>query len=113
LLDPVTGDLSMVGGDFPMGVDVRQAVYIRLGFFRGEWFLDRATGVPYWERVFIKAPSPEHIAAIVRATILDTPGVGAITKFAFAFDTIRRRLSIEWAATTDDGEIADNLQVNV
>lgn len=107
LLDPETGDLDLEGGDLILGTDVAQAVSIRLKFVRGEWFLNRLQGIPYNEQIFIKNPNIDHVAALFRQTIVDTPGIGEITEFTFDFDENTRIFTLTWAATTDQGEISE------
>lgn len=107
LLDPLTHDLTFVDGDMVMSADVAQAVKINLLFIQDDWFLNLAAGVPYFEKIFVKAPNLDHVAAIFRRTIVETPGVGALTKFVFDFDGDTRIFTLEWAADTDEGEIGD------
>lgn len=107
LLDPSSHDLVLVDGDLVLGADVAQAVKIRLLFVRGEWFLNRLQGVPYFEQIFVKNPNLSHVSAIFRKTILDTPGVNELTSFSFDFDNATRVFTLTWAADTDEGEISD------
>ena len=107
MLDPLTHDLDIQDGDLFLGADVAQAVKIRLLFIRGEWFLNTLEGVPYFEQVFIKNPNLDHIAAIFRATIIETPGVKDIFNFDFDFVPTTRTFTLAWSADTDQGEISD------
>ncbi len=107
LLDTETHDLVFVDGDLVLVADVAQAVKIRLLFVQGDWFLNRAAGLPYFEKILVKNPNIDHVAAIYRRVIVDTPGVGEITKFVFDFDAATRIFTLDWAADTDEGEIGD------
>lgn len=107
ILDPQTHDLDLQGGDLVLDADVAQAVSIRLQFVRGEWFLNRLQGVPFYEQIFIKNPNLSHVSAIFRQTIIDTPGVNQILEFSFDFDTDTRTFTLDWAADTDQGEVSE------
>lgn len=113
VLDPTTHDLQIVDGDLVIATDVAQAVKIRTLFVRGEWFLDLQEGTRYYEVIWIKPVNLDHVAAELRSRIVGTPGVGAITKFVLDFDETTRTLTVDWAATTDEGEIADVSTLNL
>lgn len=105
MLDPETHDLAIENGDLTVGVSVRQAVKINLMFVRGEWFANRQKGIPYFERVWIKPVNVNHLRALFRRAITDTPGVDRVIAFALAFNAGTRTLSIDWTATTNQGEL--------
>ena len=113
MLDPDTHDLQVIDGDLVVATDVAQAVKIRILFVRGEWFLNLQAGTRYFEVVWIKPVNLEHVAAELRGRILGTPRIDAITKFVLDFDENTRTLTLDWAATTDEGEIADVSTLNV
>lgn len=96
-----SGDLALVGGI----ESVAQHAQIRLRFFLGEWFLDESRGVPYLQRIFVKAPRPGLVQSIVRKTIEGTPGVRAVTELAVSIDSRTRKARATWRATSDLGEI--------
>jgi len=80
-LDPLTGDLAI-----PMrlvgGVDaVAQRLAIRMGFWRGDWFLDLREGVPYLQNVFIRNPDLALVESFFRRIIRETPGVSRILSY--------------------------------
>lgn len=104
-LDPATGDLQFVDGDLVMKPDLAQAIGIALRFIRGEWFLNTETGVPYFERFFVKNPNLEHLRAILRETILSVPAVKRIEKLELALETTTRRLTVTFAVEGDAGLI--------
>lgn len=107
LLDTTTHDLNFVDADLVLSADVAQAVKINLLFVQGDWFLNRSAGLPYFEKIFVKTPNLDHVAAIFRRAIVDTPGVGEIIRFVIDFDANTRTLTLDWAANTDDEEIGD------
>ena len=107
ILNVQTHDLELQNGDLVLDADVAQAVKIRLLFVRGEWFLNRLQGVPYYEQIFIKNVNLGHISALFRQTIIETPGVNEINEFTFEFDGATRLFTLTWAADTDQGEISE------
>jgi hypothetical protein len=102
------GDLAIEGGDLALvgGIEsIAQHVQIRLRFFLGEWFLDESRGVPFMQRIFVKAPRPGLVQSIVRKTIEGTPGVRAVTELDVSIDARTRKARATWRATADLGEI--------
>ena len=55
----MTGDLD----------GIRQQVMLRLGFFKGEWFLDEETGLPWYEEILVKNPNMIRVRDIFRTAI--------------------------------------------
>lgn len=105
LLDEDDHDLVFEGGDLVMKVDLRQAIKIAILFVRGEWFLKRDEGVPYYESIFVKDPNLDHVASFFRAAILGVPGVRSILEFSLDLDRGTRTLIVDWKCDTDEGEI--------
>lgn len=92
-----------------------QAVTTRLRLFKGEWFLNINSGVPWYQRVFIKPARLNEIDRIIRNTILQTEGVERLSKFDLVFDSSTRKLSVDFAGSTiyDDGnEFEDVVGLN-
>jgi hypothetical protein len=101
-------DLEVVDRDLYLVSDrdrVRQHLKIRLWFFLGEWYLDTATGVPFFEEIFVKAPNISRIENILKVVILETPDVLEITKFDVDYDSRRRRFSLDFGVTTTFGRL--------
>jgi hypothetical protein len=102
-LDASTHDLSIVGGDLQLvdeSLRVAQQIEVTLLFFLGEWFLNTDFGVPYFDVVYIKAPNWAAINAVLRARIIDVPGVTRVTRLDLLFDQARRALSVTFEAET-------------
>jgi hypothetical protein len=110
-LDPLTHDLVVTGGDLELAIDAAQAVKIRLLFFRDDWFLNRAIGVPYFDQVFVKNPRAEHLAAIYREEIAATPGIVRVDDVNVSIAPQTRRLSVDWSAVTTETEIGSVVEV--
>jgi len=90
-------DIQFGHGDADYWIDdprgVAQAVVSRLRLLAGEWFLDLTEGTPYVGGVFGKQ-TRESYDPVIRARILDTDGVTAITKYESSFDGDTRKLTV-------------------
>ena len=95
----MTGDLQ----------GIRQQVMLRLGFFRGEWFLDEERGVPWYEEILIKNPNLIRIREIFRDAILSVSGIREVTYLDLRFSAYARTLAVNFRASTDLGELGINL----
>ena len=102
-LDLSSGGLEMVTGDDA----IVQHLTIRFQLFRGEWFLDRRVGIPYYTDILRKCARIADIRAIFARTITSTPGIGTLDQLDVDLDTTTRALSVTFQATKDDGEILD------
>jgi hypothetical protein len=90
------------------GIDeISQKVSISLQLVLGEWFLNTLEGIPYFEQIFIKNPSPGKITSIFRRAILSVPGVESIQQLVVDFDRPARALSVRFFATATTGETID------
>lgn len=112
------GDLIVDGtGLHTIGDDanevIAQSIRTRLGFFKGEWFLDELRGVPWLQSILMKAPDLVAVRATLRATIAATPGVLDVPSLVIAFDAAARSLSVTFTATTDAGVLSDTLTTQV
>ena len=111
LLDPLTHDLDFEGGDLKLAVDVGQAVKIRLLFFVGDWFLNTAIGIPYFEQIFKKNPRLDQISALYREEIAGTPGVASVLSVLVGLNTQTRELDVTWKADSFEGEIGGVVEI--
>lgn len=109
LLDVDEHDLDIEGGDLKLAVDVGQLIDIRLRFFRGDWFLNTAIGLPYFEQIFVKNPKLDQLAALYRDEIAQTPGVVRVLGVSVALDRTTRRLLVTWSAETTEGDIGPRI----
>lgn len=90
-----TGNLAMVRDAEAVGQHARQ----RLTFYRGEWFLDPAVGVDWFGLVLGQRPARIDIAeAVVKKTILGTPGVTGIIEIQTDFDRLTRGVPVRKCA---------------
>lgn len=106
------GDLVVRNGDLALATDqigIKQSIDIRLAFVRGEWFLDLEIGIPYYEAIFVKAPSLIAVREIYREALAETPGVRDVLALDVGY-TGDRVASIPWIVDTDLGELSATAQ---
>ena len=89
-------------GDAP---GIRQQTQLRLGFFRGEWFLDENRGIPWFESVLVKNPDLVEVQDIFRTSILSVRGVREIQFLNLTY-TGRRQAALDFKTNTDEGELS-------
>ena len=107
-LDVKTWDIALQNNDFIL-IDnaerISQQIKISLQFWLGEWFLNSTLGVPYLERICVKAPNIQHIRQIFRNTIQNVNGVTSVNALDLTVDAAKRVLTVSYTATTTDGVI--------
>lgn len=85
-----------------------QAVRFRILLFFGEWFLNQAIGVPYFEELIgdasKRAGVEDRARAAFAAAILDTPGIIQIIQLVVVTDKQTRRMKVTWQAKTAFGD---------
>ena len=94
------GDLILTSGKEAIEQHLKQ----RLRTFLGEWFLERRTGIPYFEQVLIKAFNPTVLDGIFKNVILNTPGVTELQEFDILLDTSTREMNLTFRVDTIDGD---------
>lgn len=88
------------------GAQVVQHVRTRLQFYLEEWFLDLASGTPWYQEVFVKPINLSNIESILKARIVQTPDLSTITEFSMVLDNPSTRiLKINFSAETIYGLI--------
>jgi hypothetical protein len=66
---------------------VAQSVLTRLKLWQGQWFLDLTEGTPWLQQILGKTSKQAYDLAI-RARVLGTQGVTAITSYSSTLDTV-------------------------
>ena len=89
--------------DQPEGV--AQAVATKLGMWQREWFLDITDGTPWETRVLGRYTNSTRDPAI-RARILSTSGMRAISNYSSALDRQTRDLKVNAVLDTIYGSVA-------
>ncbi len=112
LLDPVTGDLVVQGGDVVLvsgAAEVTQAVVTALKSFKAEWALDPTFGVlgfngdPFGKNPSLNAVRAQLLAAIAAVDGVDKAPAPQIT--SLVFDSATRKLTVTWTASASGEDI--------
>lgn len=104
-------DLRIEGFDLHLisGADATaQRLAQKLRLFRGEWFLNTAAGVPWFQEVLGRNdPRGEVIASIFRATLIDDPGVEELLEFDVGYEGVDRILTVNFKVKAIDGQVIE------
>lgn len=82
-----------------------QAVATRLRLFRGEWFLNLDSGVPWFQQILTKPARVARAERIIKDTITQTEGIESLQEFESSFDTGTRDFSVSFTAKTIYGDV--------
>lgn len=108
-VDRETNDLVVEKGRLKLTTTLTEAVaqkiQCRLKVVQGEWFLDSSFGLPWFTRIFKKAPDFNDIKTIFVSTILDTEGVDSLLSFTPKFNKKTRTYSFTFSAKLENGDI--------
>lgn len=80
-----------------------QRVKCRLQTFRGECYLDRNMGVPYFQEVMKKNPDLGKVRSLLAATIVGVEGVKSLEGLKIKFDASTREYKVIFRALADNG----------
>lgn len=83
-----------------------QRIKHRLQTFRGECYLDRSVGVPYFSEVMKKNPDLRRIRALLTSVVAGVEGVAKVLELGVVFDPKTRHMTATFRAQADDGTIA-------
>src|SRR6266850_6725631 len=83
---------------------VAQELWIRLHFFKGEWFLDPAQGVPYFQSILGHKGSLNIVGQIFRTVILSVPGIKSLDTFDLTREP-SRGVGLTFSVTLTDGAV--------
>ena len=100
-LDVSENDLIIIDGQ----TEIKQSLKTRLLMVKGDWYLDTTTGLPYYEDIWVKNPNLANIDALIKAEILDTPGVTGLIAYDSEFDDTLRKLTVSFTVDTNNGQI--------
>lgn len=111
-LDTATWDIGLDGsGNIAVLVDpsalLAQRVQCRLQTFKGECFLDRSVGVPYYEEILKKNPDLGRVRSLLASVIKSVDGVATILSLELRFSVRHRRLTVDFRVQGTAGEIAE------
>lgn len=110
---PTYRDLLLVNGDLVLTADadargsdpVLQAILQRLRMFRGEWFLNKTLGMPYYQQILIKRPNRAGVDIAIQSCVLGTPGVARLISYQSVFNSADRLISVSFRAAKRTGGI--------
>lgn len=89
---------------------VAQRLRIRLQTFLGEWFLNTAYGVPYWQRILGKKTTKTAVDRIFQEQILSERGVREIVSFSSTFKN--RQYDMSFRVRALDGAVSEAITIN-
>ena len=72
------------------GEVVAQRVRQHIEFYQGEWGLNTEAGVPWFQFIYVEPFEQSTAEAILKAAILDVPGVAEILEFDVSIDAASR-----------------------
>jgi len=84
-----------------------QRVKCRLQTFRGECYLDRNMGVPYFQEVMKKNPDLGKVRSLLAATIVGVEGVKSLEGLKIKFDASTREYKVIFRALADNGNVVN------
>lgn len=117
LLDPDTHDMVFVNGGVPVTQEladvVAQRLKITLYTFLGEWFLDRAVGVPYMQQIFGKVRNKSTIDLIFQQIISADTDVIEILSFTSELPSTGRSYSMTFSVRVTDNSASLPITVEV
>jgi hypothetical protein len=104
----INHDLAIENNEFVFidGLDaIRQELEIALSFFKGEWFLDKRLGVPYFEKILGQKPRLNVVNEIYREAILAVNGVQSIFDLNVDYVPSTRKITTTFRAATIEGPL--------
>jgi len=106
----INGPLALDGvSSSPVEV-VAQRLQIRLQSFLGEWFINTAYGIPYWQQLLGKKINKTAADRIFQEQILSERGVREITSFS---STLKNRIyEMSFRVRALDGSQTETISIN-
>lgn len=104
-----TGDLALVDDDLALVEDLpslAQRIKVALGVLLGEWLLDVTAGVDWIGSVLVRDPDLVAVEAILRARIVEVPGVDRIVSLDLDLD-LERRLVVRFRVAATRGDAVE------
>lgn len=100
------GDLEVVLGETRLCTSeeaVAQDWKLRMGMWRGEWFVDQRVGIDYPNSILVKNPRTELLRSIFRKVTIETAGIKDILSLDFELNSKARTLNVTIEALFDSG----------
>lgn len=102
------GDIAITNNNLTLVTaedEVKQRLEQRLKTFRGEWFLNVETGLPYLTDIMQKNINVGVVEGIFKTHITATPGVLEIMEFNLTYVSNTRELDLRFTARSTTGEV--------
>jgi hypothetical protein len=115
-LDLTTGDLDLTGGRLNLSsgiAGIAQGAYIRVKQIKGEWFLNRTKGVPYFVVTGVVAGADALLGQkfdqvkfefALRTVLEGSPGVIQVIMLQVTETKRTRRVASRWQLRTELGD---------
>lgn len=104
------GDIVLTEeGDIRLEESVRQKIRIKVLWLAEEWRWNRAEGLPYFDRLFVKNPDTDSFEALIRAKIFEVTEVTKVDDVSINFDRMSRIATVRFVAHTDDETIREEV----
>ena len=108
LNNPDVGDLALTEQQLETVVttladQVAQRLYVRLNFFKAEWFLNLEAGTPWYQSILVKGPTDHVIRSVFTQVIQGTEGVQELVSLTYTVSKATRQLAITFKARLYDG----------
>ncbi len=110
-VDPATRDLAIderynLRLTADTGEYLSQKIEARLRWYRGEWFLARSGGVPYFQSILGKADLNE-VNALLLSAVSGIEGVAEVVTFRTTYDGALREYTVTFTVRAEGGEIVE------
>ena len=89
---------------------VSQRLLIRLRTFKGEWFLDKEYGFPYFQKVLGKKVNKSYVDRVYREEILKEQGIVSIIEFNSTL-TPDRKYSLNFKFKVSSGLVSEVISI--
>jgi hypothetical protein len=107
--NPVVHDLRITNGTLVftqvLEEEVAQRIKTRLLFFKGEWFLDRREGLPWFDKVLGQKPDTDVVREAVARVLRGVQGVALVRSVDATFSGVNRALSVDFSCLLEDGSV--------
>jgi hypothetical protein len=92
---------------------VTQEMRLRMGAFRGDWFLDLDYGIPYFQELLGQKFDVSRARNAFRSALAASDNIVQVNKLNVEFDGVTRSLSVAWEVLTDIGTAFETTEIEV
>lgn len=106
--NPIAGDLYLgqtasMRMTSTLAEEVAQQLMVRFRFFLGEWFLDAAQGVPWFQTILGQKIPLLVVQQLLRSVAQRCPGVTQVQRFTLSYVNQSRTAAVDFAVILTDG----------